>query len=110
MLQLIGAVLSSSFFALLWFFVCGLGGLLVLLFSLSASLCGLTRLRTEWSLLHFRIPKEGYSACTCVICSLSTTMCDDLARATEAQDEKKNCEPTLVQQFECPVQAQLRLM
>ena len=75
--------LVSAFSALLWFFGCGLCGLLVLLFSLSASLCGLTRLRTDWSLLHFRTPKKGYSVCTCVIRSLSTTMCDDLARATD---------------------------
>ena len=44
---------------------------------------------TKWSLLHFRTPKEGYSVCICVIRSISTTMCDDLARATEAQDGKK---------------------
>ena len=52
-------------------------------------LCGLTRLRTDLSLLHFRTPKEGYSVCTSVIRSPSTTMCEDLARATEAQDGKK---------------------
>ena len=40
-------------------------------------------------LLHFRTPKEGYSACICVIRSTSTTRCDDLAEATGAQDGKK---------------------
>ena len=41
-------------------------------------------------LLHFRTPKEGYSACICVIRSTSTTRCDDLAEATGAQDGKKS--------------------
>ena len=63
---------------------------LVLLCLVPVSSCGLTRLRTDCSMLHFRTPKEGYSVCTCVIRSLSTTMCDDLARATEAQDGKKS--------------------
>ena len=40
-------------------------------------------------LLYFRTPKEGYSACICVIRSTSTTRCDDLAEATGAQDGKK---------------------
>ena len=44
-------------------------------------------------LLHFRTPKEGYSECSFVIRSISTTMCDDLARATEAQDGKKKIPP-----------------
>ena len=44
-------------------------------------------------LLHFRTPKEGYSACICVIRSTSTTRCDDLAEATGAQDGKKKDMP-----------------
>ena len=95
---------NSPAHQLLWFFgavlsVLSLLALVGFLFALcvllvfclvSVSSCGLTRLRTDLSMLHFRTPKEGYSVCTCVIRSLSTTMCDDLARATEAQDGKKS--------------------
>ena len=49
----------------------------------------LTSVDVAWPVLHFWTPKEGYSAIVCVIRSISTTMCDDLARATEARDGKK---------------------